>query len=102
MLALKAVTTYDLDYRLTSLAVKNGTAAVSSLGYAYGDGMNLTAINDNVAPANNIGLYYNPANRLQNASGLWGQSVSYYDGINHIVRDAMRTRTPHQTTVEPL
>jgi YD repeat-containing protein len=39
---------YDLDYRLTSLQVKNGAAFVSNLGYSYGDGMNLTAINDNV------------------------------------------------------
>jgi hypothetical protein len=61
----KTAATYDLDYRLTSLAVKNGAAFVSNLGYAYGDGMNLTAINDNVAPANNIALWYNQANRLQ-------------------------------------
>jgi hypothetical protein len=40
---------YDLDYRLTSLQVKNGAAFVSNLGYSYGDGMNLTSINDNVA-----------------------------------------------------
>jgi hypothetical protein len=66
---LKTVAGYDLDYRFTSLAVKNGTAFVSNMGYAYGDGMNLTAINDNVAAANNVSLYYNQANRLQNANG---------------------------------
>jgi RHS repeat-associated protein len=84
---LKTTATYDLDYRLTSLAVKNGTAFVSNLGYAYADGMNLTAINDNVAVANNIALFYNPANRLQNASGSWGQSVSYYDGVGNRTYD---------------
>jgi YD repeat-containing protein len=44
---------YNLDYRLTSLAVKNGAAFVSNLGYSYGDGMNLTTINDTVAAGNN-------------------------------------------------
>ncbi len=88
MLALKKPSiTHDLDYRLTSFAVKNGAAFVSSLGYAYGDGMNLTAINDNVVPANTIGLWYNPANRLQNADGTWGQSVSYYDGVGNRTYD---------------
>jgi hypothetical protein len=27
---------YDLDYRLTSLQLKNGAAFVSNMGYAYG------------------------------------------------------------------
>ena len=47
---------YDLDYRLTSLTLKNGAANVSSLAYAYGDGMNLTGITDNVTPANTVAL----------------------------------------------
>jgi hypothetical protein len=42
---------YDLDYRLTSLTLKNGAANVSSLAYAYGDGMNLSGITDTVTPA---------------------------------------------------
>ena len=33
---------YDLDYRLTSLALKNGAANVSAYAYAYSDGINLT------------------------------------------------------------
>jgi hypothetical protein len=41
-----------MDYRLTSLTLKNGAANVSSLAYAYSDGMNLTGITDNVTPAN--------------------------------------------------
>jgi hypothetical protein len=43
---------YDMDYRLTALTLKNGAANVSSLAYAYSDGMNLTGITDNVTPAN--------------------------------------------------
>lgn len=70
---------YDLDYRLTSLTLKNGAANVSSLAYAYGDGMNLSGITDTVTPANNIALGYNNSNSLQYASGAWGQSNYYYD-----------------------
>jgi hypothetical protein len=33
---------YDLDYRLTSLNVKNGATVVQGSTYAYGDVMNLT------------------------------------------------------------
>jgi RHS repeat-associated protein len=52
---------------------------VSSLAYAYGDGMNLSGITDTVTPANNIALGYNNSNSLQYASGAWGQSNYYYD-----------------------
>ncbi len=34
---------YDLDYRLTSLQVLNGTSVVQSKTYACADGMNLTS-----------------------------------------------------------
>ena len=78
---------YDLDYRLTSLLVANGATNIASLGYSYGDNMNLTAINDNVAAANNISLWYTPANRLQNASGSWGQSTYYYDAVGNRTHD---------------
>ncbi len=70
---------YDLDYRLTSLTLNNGAANVSSLAYAYGDGMNLTGITDNVTPANTVALWYSGPNKLQSASGAWGASNYYYD-----------------------
>jgi RHS repeat-associated protein len=70
---------YDLDYRLTALTLKNGAANVSSLAYAYSDGINLSGITDTVTPANNIALGFNNSNSLQYASGAWGQSNYYYD-----------------------
>jgi RHS repeat-associated protein len=73
---------------------------VSNLGYAYGDGMNLTAINDNVAPANNIALFYNQANRLQNADGTWGQSVSYYDEVGNRTYDINQVGAVTTTRVQ--
>jgi YD repeat-containing protein len=62
---------YDLDYRLTALILKNGAANVSSLAYAYGDGMNLTGITDNLTAANTVALGYSPANRLSSANSTW-------------------------------
>jgi YD repeat-containing protein len=74
---------YDLDYRLTSLAVNNGATPVSSLAYAYSDGMNLTGISDNLNAANDNTLWYTPANRLQNANGSWGNTTNYYDLVGN-------------------
>jgi YD repeat-containing protein len=59
--------------------MNNGAAPVSSLAYAYSDGMNLTGITDNVTAANSNVLWYTPTERLQNAAGPWGQSTFYYD-----------------------
>ena len=80
---LQTAAGYDLDYRLTSLAVQDGASTLSSLAYAYADGMNLTAVNDNLAPANSAALGYSPANRLQNATGNWGAASYSYDGVGN-------------------
>jgi RHS repeat-associated protein len=78
---------YDLDYRLTSLTLKNGAANVSAYAYAYGDGINLTGITDQVTAANTISLAYTAANRLQTASGTWGSSSFSYDGVGNRLND---------------
>jgi RHS repeat-associated protein len=78
---------YDLDHRLTSLQVLDGAVVVQGRTYAYSDGMNLTAITDTVAAANNVALNYNAVNRLQNADGSWGQSTFYYDGVGNRTYD---------------
>jgi hypothetical protein len=56
---------YDLDYRLTSLQLKDGVLPVSSLAYAYGDNLNLTGITDGVTAANSNVLSYSATNRLK-------------------------------------
>jgi RHS repeat-associated protein len=80
---LTTAAAYDLDYRLASLMVQDGATLVSSLSYAYGDGMNLTAITDNLAPTNSVSLGYSPANRLAQANGNWGNMSLAYDGVGN-------------------
>jgi RHS repeat-associated protein len=74
---------YDLDYRLTQLTLNNGASPVSSLAYAYSDGMNLTGITDGLNAANDNTLWYTAANRLQNANGPWGNTTNYYDLVGN-------------------
>ncbi len=57
--------------------------AVLSRSYSYGDGMNLTAVNDNMTPANSVSLAYSPANRLSTANGAWGNASFGYDGVGN-------------------
>ena len=78
---------YDLDYRLTSLTLKDGTTSVSSLAYAYTDGLNLTGITDNVTAANSNTLGYSLANRLNAATGPWGSKSFGYDGVGNRLID---------------
>jgi RHS repeat-associated protein len=96
---------YDLDYRLTALSLKNGAANVSSLAYAYSDGMNLTGITDNVTPANSVALWYSGPKRLQYASSLWGDTNYYYDiggnrtYDNNTVSAVTTTKTTYYDTI---
>jgi RHS repeat-associated protein len=78
---------YDLDERLTSLAVKNGAVNVQAYAYAYGDSLNLTGITDQVVAANSNTLSYSPANRLASASGAWGANTFTYDSVGNRLTD---------------
>jgi RHS repeat-associated protein len=78
---------YDLDYRLSSLTLKDGATNVSALAYAYTDGMNLTGITDGVTAANSNTLGYSLANRLNAATGPWGSKSFGYDGVGNRITD---------------
>jgi RHS repeat-associated protein len=80
---------YDLDYRLTSLNLKNGTVSVSGYTYAYGDKMNLTGITDTVTAANSNTLSYSATNRLASASGAWGSAAYSYDAVGNRLSDVV-------------
>ena len=78
---------YDLDYRLSSLTLKDGATNVSALAYAYTDLVNLTGITDGVTAANSNTLGYSLANRLNAASGAWGSKSFGYDGVGNRITD---------------
>jgi RHS repeat-associated protein len=78
-----------LDYRLTSLNLKNGTTVVSGMTYAYGDQMNLTGITDQVTAANSNTLSYSATNRLASASGAWGSAAYSYDPVGNRLSDVV-------------
>jgi YD repeat-containing protein len=59
---------YDLDYRLSSLTLKDGATNVSALAYS-----------------NTLG--YSLANRLNAASGPWGSKSFGYDGVGNRITD---------------
>ena len=69
---------YDGDGRIASLKLVDGAKRLSHLTYAYGDGLNLTAINDNVMAANSVALAYDAAQRLVYAHGPWGNLTYAY------------------------
>jgi YD repeat-containing protein len=66
--------------------------AVLSKSYAYGDGLNLTGITDNVTPANSNVLGYSATNRLTSASGAWGSNSFSYDSVGNRLTDITSAR----------
>ena len=96
---LVTTATYDQDYRLSGLNVKNGAAFVSNLAYAYADGINLTGITDQVTATNSNVLSYTPANRLATATGPWGTESFTYDAVGNRLNDNV---TSGATTVTRL
>ena len=88
---------YDNDYRPATLRVYISASAtyLSRLLYTYGDGINLTFINDFVAPANSVTLSYTAANRLSTANGPWGNASYTYDAVGnrltHVVTSGTTT-----------
>ena len=90
-------TIYDNDYRLATLRVYDSGSGTypSRLLYSYGDGLNLTFINDFVAPANSVRLSYTAANRLGSATGPWGVASYTYDAVGnrltHVVTSGTTT-----------
>jgi RHS repeat-associated protein len=78
--------------------VLNATALVQGWAYAYGDGMNLTGITDQLAAANNNVLGYSPANRLSAASGAWGNASYAYDLVGNRTSEVVTLGATTTTT----
>ncbi|MDE2384366.1 MAG: RHS repeat protein [Alphaproteobacteria bacterium] len=88
---------FDQDYRIASLKVANGATNVSSLTYAYADGINLTGITDGVTAANSVTLTYSAANRLATAVGPWGTESFTYDAVGNRLNDNLTSGTTTTT-----
>jgi hypothetical protein len=78
---LQTTAGYDLDYRLTQLTLNNGATPVSSLAYAYSDGMNLTGITDGLNASNDNALWSARRSRGPGHSNIkkhaWNQVTLY-------------------------
>jgi RHS repeat-associated protein len=83
--------TYDLDYRIATLKVKNGATDTISFAYSYADGpnlqandgINLTRIADTLTAGNSVDLWYSGLGRLQNANGPWGTLTYAYNATGN-------------------
>jgi RHS repeat-associated protein len=71
------------DGEIDVLGTYNGAASVINRAHTRTDNQNLTNIFDNVTAANNAAFWMEPAGKLQNADGPWGQKTFYYDGVGN-------------------
>jgi RHS repeat-associated protein len=81
--------TYTSDYLLNALQVQDGSTVVLDRSHTFGDGINLTAITDNLISARTEGYGYSTANRLNSASGTWGSLAWTYDGVGNRTSEAL-------------
>jgi RHS repeat-associated protein len=81
--------TYTTDYLLNALQVQDGSTVVLDRTHSFGDGINLTAITDNLISARTEGYGYSAANRLNSASGTWGSLGWSYDGVGNRTSEAL-------------
>jgi RHS repeat-associated protein len=75
--------TYDLDYRIATLKVKNGATDIVSQSFGYSDNVNLTSIADTLTAANNQTFTYTGLGRLQNATGVYGAYTFTTDPVGN-------------------
>lgn len=77
--------TFTQDYQLGQLLVEDldNNTAILQRWHGRTDDINITNIWDGVNPANDQSFWYSPSNRLQNASGPWGDLTFYYDNVGN-------------------
>ncbi len=73
---------FDLDYRLTTLAA-SGSNAVQSLTYGYDLASNVLSIADGVTSGKSQALGYDVLNRLTSAAGAYGSFTYTYDKLGN-------------------
>ena len=77
--------TFTQDYLLNALRVQDTSTSTVVLdrSHAFGDGINLTGITDNLTSARNEAYVYTAANRLQEGDGVWGTLNWTYDATGN-------------------
>ena len=73
---------YDQNYNLTNLEVSSNNIVDDklNLNFTYGDGLNITEVDDQLSGARSCTYSYDGSNRLVNYSGLGGDISYSYDG----------------------
>jgi YD repeat-containing protein len=80
---LNDFSSFTADGEIDVLGVYNAGASVINRAHTRTDNQNLTNIFDNVVPTNTAAFWMEPAGKLQNADGPWGQKTFYYDGVGN-------------------
>lgn len=79
--------TFDTDYRLTGQVL--GT--IYDRSYAYDDVNNITSITDNIVTSKNQTFHYDVLDRLDDATGVYGNLDYVYDDVGNrtsLIKDA--------------
>lgn len=75
------------DYDVAHIRLEDGSVEVRRRDYARSDLINITGIADPNNAANDEGYGYGPTNRLESATGPWGELTYTYDPVgNRTVR----------------
>jgi YD repeat-containing protein len=83
----------DDDVRITSYTTEFGVTDIVSRTLAYGDGINLTGVTDNLNAANNETYSYTATNRLEDTTGPWGSLDFVTDGVGNRTSQVLTSGT---------
>lgn len=84
--------TLDELQRLDVSTVKKQNTLLIGLDHGYDDNQNITSITDLVSPSKSISLDYDELDRLDTASGFWGQGSFGYDALGNIKHKNLGTQ----------
>ena len=92
--------TYNTNYWLTEIQVKNGATALLDLGYQYYDDGRLGEIDDNAATGRTVYFSLTDSGRLNYAAGPWGQESYSWDASGNRIGDYLTVGSTTTTTNE--
>jgi RHS repeat-associated protein len=92
---LKLTQSYTQDYLIRRQIVQDATTSILVFDrvYAFNDGINLTAITDNVDATRNENYIYTATNRLQRGNGIWGSLNWTYDLVGNRTSETLTGST---------